>query len=221
MLYHNPQAPITQLTSSVFLDNIPEDLLTIGSGPFTAHRKGLHVRIESETMAAFPKHMTYEDASLAVVYTPFASYNQGHFMFDEAFALHQSLCEFGLLGKNPQIYVTELNNAQMYLERMHVVSNRPVVSLSNGSKAAERHHGEGLLFQNLLIGISPYSYGMRDARRKSLLWQLFKSSYLENLQLSDLTPRKHQIVFIVKHGNRGIVNMMRSLPCYACSISPL
>jgi len=194
-LFQDPHAPINQLTSSVFLNDIPPNFLTIASGPVTAHQERYRVSIAQNT-TDFPQHIAYEEAQLALIYAPFAPHNQGHFMFDEAFALHQSLCEFGLFGMEPQIYITEIPVPRMYTERMHAVSKRPVNSLGDRSPSARRHRSEGLLFQNLLIGVSPYSYGMRDARRKSLSWQIFKYSYLENLHLSSLAPRKHQITFI-------------------------
>lgn len=47
---------------------------------------------------------------------------------------------------------------------------------------------------------------MRDPRRKSDAWQLFRHSYLRNLALSTESAAKQQITIIVKHGNRALTN---------------
>jgi hypothetical protein len=214
-IYEDPVYSLGHLTSDIKSTAIPEHFLAMGSGPISAHSPNTWLKTRVLPSTQFPQTVIYEKVSLNVLYDFFVPHNQGHFMFDEVFAIFQSLLEMGLYGLDPQIVTLRRHNGQiyskMYQERMHAITSKVVISLDEeaGSKTSalsKRYKIQGIMFQNVLIGVSQYSYGMRDPRRKSYAWQLFRHIYLTNLRLPTGPAKQQQITVIVKHGNRRMTN---------------
>jgi hypothetical protein len=214
-IYEDPVYSLGHLTSDIKSTAIPEHFLAMGSGPIGAHGPNTWLKTRVLPSTQFPQTVIYEKVRLNVLYDFFAPHNQGHFMFDEVFAIFQSLLEMGLYGLDPQIITLRRYNGQsyskMYQERMHAITSKSVLSLdddtgSETSALSRRYKTQGIMFQNVLIGVSQYSYGMRDPRRKSYAWQIFRHIYLTNLRLPTGPAKQQQITVIVKHGNRKMTN---------------
>ena len=214
-IYEDSGHPLDYFTSDIKSDAIPEHFLAIASGPISAHGPNTWLKVRILPAKQFPQTVIYERTKLNVLYDIFAPYNQGHFMFDEVLPIFQSLLEMGLHGLDPQIITLRSCNIgiceHIYDERMHVITSKPVIPLDGGKgfetyALQRRYKSNGIMFQNVLIGVSQYSYGMRDPRRKSYAWQLFRHLYLTNLALSTGSAMRQQITIIVKHGNRALTN---------------
>jgi hypothetical protein len=214
-IYEDPAYSLGYLTSDIKSNAIPEHFLAIASGPIGAHGLNTWLKTRVVPSTQFPHTAMYEKVRLNVLYDYFAPYNQGHFMFDEVFAIFQSLLEMGLCGLDPQIITLRSYKghaySHMYKERMHAITSKSVLSLddatsSEASTLQKRYTTQGVMFQNVLIGVSQYSYGMRDPRRKSYAWQLFRHIYLTNLRLPTGPAKQQQITVIVKQGNRKMTN---------------
>jgi hypothetical protein len=180
-----------------------------------------------------PEDAQYVPNTLMYLMNPFWPENQGHWLMDDLFASFVNLLEWGMYSDQFQYVITKgcngyfpdygnenqenRNCREFYLHRTKGISKAAPLFLTeniypptseeylHNQNQIESYQKGTLYFQNVLMGQSTFSF-CETSIRNAFHWDLFRSVFLENTNISVPNIEKQQITIIKKTGRRNIVN---------------